>query len=174
MLKSIVIDNYFEDINEVYNHVKSIKTFDSKNYPNDSNVNTAKIDWPGYRSNQLAGKDDWLLEKFSQGFRKHLTGLITGQFQLHMFSHLRLDKHNETDFIHKDSPHMYSMLVYLSPTNLNSGTDLYNENDEMITSFKFVQNRAVLFSSSYKHRAINNHGTDVNNGRLTLNIFMDK
>ena len=69
---------------------------------------------------------------------------------------------------------MYSMLVYLSPTNLNSGTDLYNENDEMITSFKFVQNRAVLFSSSYKHRAINNHGTDVNNGRLTLNIFMDK
>jgi len=55
MLKSIVIDNYFEDINEVYNHVKSIKTFDSKNYPNDPNVNTAKIDWPGYRSNQLAG-----------------------------------------------------------------------------------------------------------------------
>ena len=84
------------------------------------------------------------------------------------------DEHNEKDFIHTDVPHMYSMLVYLSPTNLNSGTDLYNENDEMIASFKFVQNRAVLFSSSYKHRAINNHGTDVNNGRLTLNIFMDK
>ena len=174
MLKSIVIDNFFEDINEIYNYVKTLETFNSKNYPNDPNVNTAKIDWPGYRSNQLAGEDLWLTNKFGNAFRKHLTGLITGQFQLHMFSHLRLDEHNEADFIHNDSPHIYSMLVYLSPTNLNSGTNLYNENDEMITSFKFVQNRAVLFSSSYKHRAINNHGTDVNNGRLTLNIFMDK
>ncbi len=174
MLKSIVIDNFFEDINEIYNYVKTLETFNSKNYPNDPNVNTAKIDWPGYRSNQLAGKDVWLTNKFGNAFRKHLTGLITGQFQLHMFSHLRLDEHNEADFIHNDSPHIYSMLVYLSPTNLNSGTNLYNENDEMITSFKFVQNRAVLFSSSYKHKAINNHGTDVNDGRLTLNIFMDK
>jgi len=174
MLKSIVIDNFFEDINEIYNYVKTLETFNSKNYPNDPNVNTAKIDWPGYRSNQLAGKDLWLTNKFGNAFRKHLTGLITGQFQLHMFSHLRLDEHNEADFIHNDSPHIYSMLVYLSPTNLNSGTNLYNENDEMITSFKFVQNRAVLFSSSYKHKAINNHGTDVNDGRLTLNIFMDK
>ena len=174
MLKSIVIDNFFEDINEIYNYVKTLETFNSKNYPNDPKVNTAKIDWPGYRSNQLAGKDVWLTNKFGNAFRKHLTGLITGQFQLHMFSHLRLDEHNEADFIHNDSPHIYSMLVYLSPTNLNSGTNLYNENDEMITSFKFVQNRAVLFSSSYKHKAINNHGTDVNDGRLTLNIFMDK
>ena len=174
MLKSIVIDNFFEDINEIYNYVKTLETFNSKNYPNDPNVNTAKIDWPGYRSNQLAGEDVWLTNKFGNAFRKHLTGLITGQFQLHMFSHLRLDEHNEADFIHSDSPHIYSMLVYLSPTNLNSGTNLYNENDEMITSFKFVQNRAVLFSSSYKHKAINNHGTDVNDGRLTLNIFMDK
>jgi len=174
MLKSIVIDNFFEDINEIYNYVKTLETFNSKNYPNDPKVNTAKIDWPGYRSNQLAGEDLWLTNKFGNAFRKHLTGLITGQFQLHMFSHLRLDEHNEADFIHNDSPHIYSMLVYLSPTNLNSGTNLYNENDEMITSFKFVQNRAVLFSSSYKHKAINNHGTDVNDGRLTLNIFMDK
>ena len=127
MLKSIVIDNYFEDINEVYNHVKSIKTFDSKNYPNDPNVNTA-----------------------------------------------RLDEHKEIDFIHKDEPHMYSMLVYLSPTNLSSGTDLYNENDEVINSVKYVQNRALVFNSSYKHKAVNNHGTDINNGRLTLNIFMDR
>ena len=69
---------------------------------------------------------------------------------------------------------MYSMLVYLSPTNLSSGTDLYNENDEVINSVKYVQNRALVFSSSYKHKAVNNHGTDINNGRLTLNIFMDR
>ena len=175
MLKSIVVDNFFENIDEVYNHVKKIETYDWKNYPKELEAPEGTIiEWPGYRSTQLAGKDDWLLEKFSQGFKEHFTGLIRGQVGLHIFSHLRLDEHNEKNFIHTDVPHMYSMLVYLSPTNLNSGTDLYNENDEMITSFKFVQNRAVLFSSSYKHRAINNHGTDVNNGRLTLNIFMDK
>tara|TARA_Y100001937_G_scaffold123045_1_gene185281 strand:- start:735 stop:1301 length:567 start_codon:yes stop_codon:yes gene_type:complete len=181
-MKSIVVDDFFEDITEVYNHVKSIKTYDCENYPKDSDTDTfisngkayeAKIDWPGYRSDQLAGKDDWLLEKFSQGFKKHFTGLIRGQFNLHMFSHLRLEKDNETDFIHKDLPHTYSMLIYLSPTNLNSGTDLYNENKEMVNSFKFVQNRAIIFNSGYYHKAINNHGNDLDDGRLTLNIFMD-
>ena len=118
MLKSIVVDNFFENIDEVYNHVKKIETYDWKNYPKELEAPEGTIiEWPGYRSTQLAGKDDWLLEKFSQGFKEHFTGLIRGQV---------------------------------------------------------VQNRAVLFSSSYKHRAINNHGTDVNNGRLTLNIFMDK
>ena len=78
-----------------------------------------------------------------------------------------------SDFIHKDLPHTYSMLIYLSPTNLNSGTDLYNENKEMVNSFKFVQNRAIIFNSGYYHKAINNHGNDLDDGRLTLNIFMD-
>jgi hypothetical protein len=43
----------------------------------------------------------------------------------------------------------------------------------MVNSFKFVQNRAIVFDSGYYHKAINNHGNDVNDGRLTLNIFMD-
>tara|TARA_R110000772_G_scaffold241842_1_gene354191 strand:- start:313 stop:840 length:528 start_codon:yes stop_codon:yes gene_type:complete len=173
-VKLIVIDNFFKDLNKVYNHVKSIETFDSKNYYNDPGLDTSKIEWPGYRSQQLHGKDEWLLKQFGESFREHLSGLIKGEFLLNMFSHLRLDKDNATDFIHVDLPHTYSMLVYLSPTNLQSGTNLYNNNEELINSIKFVQNRAVVFSSSYKHSAINNHGTNIENGRLTLNIFMDE
>ena len=51
------------------------------------------------------------------------------------------------------------MLVYLSETNLQSGTSLYDENDKLITDVKFIQNRALIFDSRYSHAAINNHGT---------------
>ena len=43
---------------------------------------------------------------------------------------------------------------------------------ELTNTVNFVQNRAFLFNGKTKHMALNNYGTDINNGRLTLNCFI--
>ena len=62
-------------------------------------------------------------------------------------------------------------IVNLSKTNLKSGTILYDKDDNIITESKFVQNRAILFDSRYRHMATTNYGNNIDNGRLTLNAF---
>ena len=77
--------------------------------------------------------------------------------------------------IHQDWPNDdYSMLVYLSPTNLKSSTRLYDDKNNMIDEIKCVQNRALIFDSKYYHTAYGSYGTNVDDGRLTLNAFWRK
>ena len=65
-----------------------------------------------------------------------------------IYTHLRLKDTNKEDFLHKDSPDStYSLLVYLSETNLFSGTKLYDDLDNEVADIKFVQNRAIIFDS---------------------------
>tara|TARA_A100001015_G_C14950754_1_gene696640 strand:- start:1195 stop:1449 length:255 start_codon:yes stop_codon:yes gene_type:complete len=76
------------------------------------------------------------------------------------------------DWIHKDDvKSQFSGLVYLSPTNLESGTRFYDDKENEIADIKFVQNRFVFFNGNYNHMSIGNHGTNIENGRLTLNAF---
>ena len=86
--------------------------------------------------------------------------------------HLRLNIDNEKDWIHKDDEYIYSILIYLSDTNLKSGTYLYDENENIINDIKFVKNRLIMFSSQYKHKGYGYYGTNIDDGRLTLNIFV--
>ena len=65
-------------------------------------------------------------------------------------------------------------MVYLSETNLNSGTAIYPDHgDTPSTLVGFVQNRALLFKSSLRHKSINSYGDNLENGRLTLNCFLN-
>ena len=63
-------------------------------------------------------------------------------------------------------------MVYLSKTNLSSGTVLYDQNKQPTTTIGFVQNRALLFNANIWHRSLNNHGSNIDDGRLTLNCFL--
>lgn len=89
-----------------------------------------------------------------------------------MSCNLRLEQDNSKDWIHIDS--CDTALIYLSPTNLSSGTDFYDQQENTIASAKFVQGTCVFFEQGIKHCSINNHGQDVSNGRMTINVFMEK
>ena len=73
------------------------------------------------------------------------------------------------DWPHKDSSR-YALIVYLSKTNLNSGTVFYNDKREVITDISFVNNRAILFNGQIPHKSKLNYGED-SDIRLTLNGF---
>ena len=99
--------------------------------------------------------------------------LYNNKFLMKAHIHLRLEEDDEKDWIHKDQS-FASILIYLSETNLLSGTCLYDESKNITNTINFVQNRAFLFNGKTNHMALNNHGTDINNGRLTLNCFIYK
>ena len=51
---------------------------------------------------------------------------------------------------------------------------LYDENENVINDIKFVKNRYIMYSGSYKHMAYGHHGSSIEDGRLTLNIFFNR
>ena len=84
----------------------------------------------------------------------------------------RLDEDNKKDWIHTD-PDDYTMIVFLSKTNLKSGLNIYDENEQVTQNIKFLQNRAVIFNSKQYHKSSLNYGDNIDNGRLTLNCFIN-
>ena len=86
--------------------------------------------------------------------------------------HLRLSEDFKNDFIHKDLVE-YTLMIYLSETNLSSGTKLYDDNECCTQTINFVQNRAVIFPGCVNHKSMLNYGDNIDNGRLTLNVFLN-
>ena len=98
------------------------------------------------------------------------------RFNMNCYAHLKLKDDFCEDNIHQDECN-FAFLLYLSETNLNSGTKFYfsvdddKENDNC--SVKFVQNRFVVFDSKIPHTAYGHYGTDLSNGRLSINGFCE-
>ena len=67
-----------------------------------------------------------------------------------------------------------TILIYLSPTNINSGTKFFDSQNNEITSVQFVQNTCVFFESPLPHSSFGNHGDTIDNARMTFNIFCHK
>jgi hypothetical protein len=88
------------------------------------------------------------------------------------FVHLRTEKDDALDWIHKDQ--CDTILVYLSESNLNSGTTFYTDQEEMILDLRFLQNASVFFDGSISHKSRLNYGNSLENSRMTLNIFCYK
>jgi len=163
------VDEFFTNFNEVLDICKGIELHTSEKYPWKSIYKSSS--WPGFRSGPMNKINiefqNMFVKQFQNKFGDYFRGL---PFEVDMFTHLRLADGKE-DWIHTDSPLNYSCLVYMSDTNLNSGTQLYNNKNELIADFRFLQNRAIIFDSRYAHKALNNHGTNIDNGRLTVNAF---
>ena len=170
-MKHIVVEDFFTNFDAIKEEFKKIPMFNCKEHPElvNSNLN---ISWPGKRSEDLKFSNKFFTGLFLNEFRNKFNNFFESHYDFKIQTHLRVEEDNKGEFIHKDSPDAdYSMLVYLSQTNLASGTSLYDHNDKLITDVKFIQNRALIFDSRYSHAAINNHGTGIEDGRLTLNIF---
>jgi len=158
---------YFYD--NIYHACKEVPIFYQKDHPAYNTPETRKIKFPGQRS--------LLFNEINPLFHVSLISEASKVFNVdpNNFSevesslHLRLDSDDEEDFIHQDTAH--TLLIYLSPTNLNSGTTFYDHEDREIARVSFVQNTAVFFDGSIRHKSLRNFGDNIDNGRLTINIF---
>ena len=165
-MKIIVIDNYFNDIELYYANAKEIPLYDNTEYNNKFNKNQ---NWVGKRSDALSIANPYLnnilVENLKNNFIKYIE---EGTIQITSCIHERNEKDNKNDWIHKDIDNCnYVGLVYLSKTNLNSGTLFFNENNQVINDVKFVQNRALFFDARYNHVGYGHHKNRLN---LTMSI----
>ena len=165
-MKIQVVDNFFEDLLPIYNKTKNLKFYKLKEFNTKFKTNQK---WPGVRTEIIPKVDlelsQIVMKVFLTKFRNFLD---SGDSKITMYAHQRDKKYSKEDFIHTDSDlTKYSCLIYLSKTNLNSGTKFYNEKKQVINDFKFVQNRALIFDSRYLHSAYGHH-----NGRLNLSLFI--
>ncbi len=168
-MKHIVIDNFFDKFNFIKNEFKKIPRYEKDEF---NKMFRDQQTWPGKRSAFILNTHPFLFNLFLKEFSKFNFDLSSHSVTL--YTHLRLVQDEVKDWIHKDTSTEYSCIVYLSETNLNSGTYFYSENKEIVSDIKFVQNRAVLFDGRYFHSAYGHHGYTQDDGRLTLNSFITK
>ncbi len=163
----LVLDNFFNDFSMIAEHFKKIPIYTRNDFPEKK---TNSEQWPGKRSENLFYLNPFICSLFLETTRSKIG--INRNLNLSLHTHLRTEDTDLSDFCHQDNCFI-SGLVYLSDTNLNSGTKFYDCFDgEVISTINFVQNRAVFFSGKIWHRTFGAYGTDINNGRLTLNSFI--
>lgn len=157
-----IVENFFDDINLI-NELASLQKYynvDDYNFMS-GHSNT----WPGVRTECLDKRLElnhiinyYVKKKFNYNSKSAA-----------YFFHKRGSKDNVKDWVHKD-PTKYACIIFLSKTNLESGTVFYNDNNQIITDIGFVQNRAIFFNGQVKHKSKLNYGKD-DNLRLTCNGF---
>mgnify|MGYP003136386318 CR=1 FL=1 len=165
-------DNFFDNFEIIKEQFKKIKLYNLKDY---KKLFDQESNWPGFRSDDLYKIEPFLFNLIIKEIFDKFNNQINRPFKIKSYVHLRLDKDNSKDFIHTDDTHFdLTMLVFLSENNLSSGTGLYKttKSKNPFKSYKFKQNRAVLFDSSIPHKSLNNFGQSIENGRLTLNSFL--
>ena len=169
----ISYDNFFDNFEDLKGYFKTVPLYTAKELC--TKYNHTNEYWPGSRSRWLNETDETkpLFFLFLKEFHHKLGNVFAGKkFHLNLSIHLRLYEDEQKDWIHTDDDTAdYSMIINLSDTNLKSGTSFFDDNDNEVLTSKFVQNKAIMFKSNIRHRAVGNHGTNIDNGRLTMNAF---
>ena len=163
-----VIDNFLpsEVFQAVHNETKNC---DFKAIT--SEMQKAGFLWPGARSSALKTINPLLDSIIVNNIVSCHLPFTNGPFNYTQFAHLKIEEDNESDFIHIDRGDDFAWLIYMSKTNLDSGTKFYTEDEYEHNFVRFVQNRFIIFDCRIKHMAFNNYGKDLNDGRLTINGF---
>ena len=173
MFNTIIIENFFDNFEYLENHFKKIPLLKYNNYPQIHKA-TKTEKWPGQRSLPLQINHPFLTQLMVKeiGQKSDSVNLINKPWSVNASIHLRLDDDNEGDFIHTDASDL-TMIVFLGKTNLDSGLNLYDNNNQEIEQIKYDQNRAMIFHSRRFHKSHLNFGDNIDNGRLTLNCFLE-
>ena len=175
-------DDILNNLNLLLPHLNKIELHSPKQHK------VPDYSWPGKRSFELSATEPFLFYLVMKSIQDLELPFLSSNIEVKMYMHLREKKDASKDFIHRDSLPTtkvvdnkllptgftpdFSGLIYLNETNTNAGTYLYNEQGEIITDFKYVQNRFVIFSSAYLHKGYGHFGNSCQNGRTTLNIFI--
>ena len=163
-----IVENFLDDLPLIEQNIKKIKLYNVEDFNKEFNTQQT---WPGFRSNFLVKENIFLQALFLKEFRSKIN--YQGNFTLDLHIHLRLAGDQGKDFIHTDFPKRYSCIIYLND-NTDSGTNFYASNsDTLLVSVKSIKNRCVFFESRIRHGSILNYGNDINDGRLTINGFIE-
>jgi len=171
--------DFFENFKTIENHFKKIPLYSGTEWGTKFQEGN-KVYWPGSRSQHLAETNPFLWNLIAKELKEKYSHVMMGWQPNFMdaYTHLRLSGDDEKDSPHQDLESRFTLMVYLSDTNLESGTCFYHKiDDEHVASeptntVNFIKNTSVLFSGDLYHKSKHNYGTDVENGRLTLNCFI--
>jgi len=176
---TIVVDNFFDNFEALENNFKKIPLLSFEEYPktilnNNTSPGTGKTTWPGKRSMPLFEVNPFLCQLTIKELQQKSQSrdLENRRWNINSVLHLRLKEDNVKDFIHTD-PDDLTIIIFLGKTNLDSGIHIYNEQKEETEYIKYIQNRAVIFNSKSYHKAGTCYGNNVENGRLTMNCFIN-
>ena len=126
--------------------------------------------YPGIRTGTLDVINPILNGYLIREIEKYGLPFTSKYFNYTLHANLRLEVDNKDDYIHQDGSD-WAFLVYLSNTNLDSGTRFYlsGNEDGKHADVSFIKNRLVIFNSNIFHSSYNSHGSSLEDGRLTLN-----
>ena len=151
--------------------VNKYKFYDQENY---QQLFGGEQTWPGVRSANILDIDPSLYYfVFNLLLQKgHNLNIYD---EIIMYAHKRLDKDKNKDFIHVDPTD--TALIYLSETNINSGTVFYrnvpdSDKPQLIGDVKFIQSNCVFFNKGVPHSGFGHYGDNLTDSRTTINIFM--
>jgi len=173
-----IVNNFFSSFENIKESFKSIPLYEIEEYKKRNTItgeDKKKLQYsnfPGKRSESLHRTHPFLFNLIIKEIYDNLNREGFNHINIDCCLHLRLGKDNHKDFIHTD-PTVASMVVYLSNTNIKSGTAFYEpESNKPYLKVPFIQNSAVIFPGHLRHKSILNYGNNINDGRLTLNGFI--
>jgi len=164
--KYMVIENFLPNLEKFIQDIHKINLLEQDKYNEKYN---AKDTWSGLRSGDLFIENKFLFFLILQNLNKVC---FLKKYGLKMCLHLRRQEDVMKDWIHID-PDDFAFLIYLNNTNLSSGTYLYDDEGNVISDIKYVHNRFVIYSGSYKHMGYGHFGKSSDEGRLTINGFLN-
>jgi len=179
----IVVENCFEDSDEIVNFVKSQRLYSKEEYPNGNSY------WHGKRSLQISKLNNEMHEKiinnvidkclektFEESFQNYgyqEKNKIHYNYECKSFIHLMTE--GEIGGIHKDEECLYAGIIYLNKNpKEDCGTNFYSSNNKIFKTVKNKFNRLVLYNSNILHQAVSGFGNDMKDGRLTLVFYFKK
>ena len=163
-----IIDNFFQDrLYTLLPYLKSQVHYSRSDHPEYVNETST---WPGKRSLDLIKSNPAMYYLFSDC----MGDFCPDQGSMTLYTHFRYNDPDSPDWIHKDGTPI-TAIVYLSETNLDSGTCFYDAETDgnLILEVPFVQNRAVIFHGDVWHSSKGNYGTTNDDARFTMNFFFN-
>jgi|TARA_R100001460_G_scaffold65438_1_gene105758 hypothetical protein len=165
-----IVDNFFDYYShDYYDCVKQLPFYNIDEFRERTNITNQN--WPGTRTEPIEKVAPFLFLNVVELIKRKLNMDLTKKGH-GMYCHARYEN-DKPDWIHTDPG--YSVLIFLSDTNLESGTAFFDDKDNMVDRIGFVHNRALLFDGQkYRHMSLKNYGDSIDNARLTINTFFDK
>ena len=191
----IVIDNVFDNPDEVVSLATSLEYYDKDNHPVLKNLDEdKKISWPGLRSESLHFLNNNLFNQYNKIIINKMIQYSYGKkdnivkikydFMGQLFFHYTPSKYSKDNWeisddltkdnwFHKDENMYYAGVIYLhkNPPK-NTGTILKKDNKEIVIDNMY--NRMVIYDANILHAPQDSFGENVYDSRLTLTIFFKK
>lgn len=167
----VVIDEFFDDPEFIVEQALKQDYYDSASHPNQ----LIKINWCGKRTLPINNYDSELFNKITHKIVDKIVHDKTKnvKIRMDMFFHVMNDKDIFDDsWIHKDGC-FRAGVVYLCKSPVSEKGTLIVKDSEPIL-IENVYNRFVMYDGNFMHSSKGGFGSTINDGRLTLVIFIDE